>query len=229
MARIKYTALVESIRGSIQGTTFQRNAYGYTVKGKPNMVNPNTLLQVYSKQSFSFITKQWRALTETNRSQWEAYAASFPIPARLNPDSNLNGFNYFVKYHSIRNQDGVNFILSNPGNTQETIDFEGGDLILGGGAIAYEGSASNSGGTWRIYLYSTQAIPFGQEYIRNTPKFINYDAISPSFSVDMTAQFTALYGQLPAVGEWLGLKVILIRTDNAQMIEFTPFQQEIIP
>src|SRR5690606_31037464 len=114
MARIKYTALVESIRGSIQGTTFQRNAYGYTVKGKPNMVNPNTNLQSASKRNMSGIAQAWSSLSDSDRNAWDTWAATNPVPSRLNPDANLTGFAQFTRWHNIRWLYAYGDVLANP-------------------------------------------------------------------------------------------------------------------
>ena len=97
MARIIYSGLVTSIRGSIGGTTFQNNAYGFTVKNKANMVKPNTVSQNLSKLVFSLAVKAWGTLTVANRANWDSWAATYPQFAKNNPSSVLSGFAVFVK------------------------------------------------------------------------------------------------------------------------------------
>jgi hypothetical protein len=228
-ARIKYTALVESISGSIQGTTFQRNAYGYTVKAKPNMVNPNRLKQTQRKASFSNQVRLWRTLSETDRAAWQAYAENFPTPTRLNPDSNLNGFNLFVKWHSTFNQGGNFAFLEDPGTTQDTLTYSPGDLIRSGGALIFEGGVTNTATDWLIYVYATPVIPFGQEWIKVTPRFMSSGTISAnSYSVNFADAYASQFGSLPVIGEWIGVKIVFIRESNAQIAEFPAIQMEVI-
>ena len=120
MARIKFSAIVESIRGSIGGTTFQSNAYGFTVKSKPNVTQPNSLKQQQRKIAMQSVSRSWRALTSTERLSWEVYASTFVVPSKLNKDSNLNGYNYFLKYNLLLFPQGIPIILGNPGITTST-------------------------------------------------------------------------------------------------------------
>jgi len=228
MARIKFTALVQSIQGTIAGTTFQRNAYGFTVKSKPNMVRPTRIRQNLRKKVLADYSREWGSLTQTQRDEWISYAASFPIPSRLNPASDLNGYNYFCRYHNLVNQGGNSILLTNPGTTQASFSYTAGDLILDTGQLSYEGSMSVGSGTWRGFLYATTIIPPGQAFIQKTPRFITDASVSSSYFFDMTPAYESVFGYQPVVGDIIGLRVVFLRTDNAQMVEFSTVQNEVI-
>lgn len=224
MARIIYSALVESIRGSIQGTTFQRSAYGYTAKAKPKMVNPNRFKQAGRKQSFSVQARKWRALTEPNRAAWGAYAEAFPIPSRLNPDSYLNAFNLFAKYHNLFNQLNNSATLADPGTTQASVEFLDPDIFVDGDDLIFEGTLTFDEGDWQAYVYCTNPIPYGQEFIKTTPRCLGSGAANPSFSINIASRFIDQFGALPVVGDWLGVRMVYIRTDAGQFIEVPAVQ-----
>lgn len=217
MARIKFSALVESIQGSIAGTTFQRNAYGFSVKSKPNMIRPNKARQNASKNRFSSLTKQWGGMTQSQRNAWITYASSFPVPSRLNPDSNLNGFNYFVKYHNLRFTAGSSGIVTSPGATQATIDYSVGDMINTGSSLFYEGDCTVSSGSFILAVYLTPEVPAGKVFVPTTPRFIRASPISAdAYSVDLGANYEALFNALPTIGSNIGIKVVIFGSSTGQ-------------
>jgi hypothetical protein len=229
MARIIYSALVESIAGSIKGTTFQRNAYGYTVKGKPNMVNPSRLSQQLNKLHFAANARKWRTITDTNRTQWQSYADAFPIPTRLNPASNLSGFDYFLKYHNWVSLTDPSVLLANPGTTQNAFEIDQIEIILSGGSLFVEVAMIDSDSTMRMLAFLTSPIPMGREFINITPRFVgNANETSGSFTANCSTRYVEHFGTLPSVGKWLGLKLVFYRSNNAQMILVTPTQVEVI-
>lgn len=230
MARIIYSALVESIRGSIKGTTFQRNAYGFTVKGKPNMVNPTKLNQQLAKQRFLSNAKRWASISETNRAQWASYAENFPIPARLNPSSYLNAYNYFSKWHNIFNTNGANVTLADPGSTQDLFELDQIEVILSGGDLFVLVTLAATPADCYMYVYATPPIPLGREFVNVTPRFVGAITENPAdtFEINVTNRYQQVWGTLPAVGEWIGLRLVFIRENNAQISEITATQYEVI-
>lgn len=219
MARIRYTALVESINGSISGTTFQRNAYGNTIKVKPNIVTPSTLAQVERQNNFGNQARKWRTLSETDRTNWETYAAAYPRPSRLNPSSNLNGYNYFLMYHSFRSVFAPSALLANPNGLQGSLTFFANDIGIVSGQLNYGYNSNITQGPWFVMLYLTRIIPFGQEAVRETPKFIAFVNGNAGGGLDITNRYVSLFGFIPPQGQWLGIKVVYINSTNGQVIE----------
>lgn len=226
MARIKYTALVESIRGSIGGTTFQKNAYGYTVKSKPNMLNPNTSRQNASKQLFSVAAQKWRNLTDPQRAAWDAYANAFPIPSRKNPDAYLSGFAAFVRWHGISQYFG-NPTLSNPSGAQGTVTnftpFVGTD----GSILNMQPDVVYTNGPWNIFVFCTRPIQPTQTFIKSWLRFVF--ATNQAGSVDFNFQsgYLSRFGFLPAAGQIIGVQLAYVNTTNGQVYYF-PAEQVIV-
>lgn len=227
MARIKYTALVESINGSISGTTFQRNAYGNTIKVKPNIVNPSTIAQVQRQERFGNQARKWRTLTELQRTNWETYAAAYPRPSRLNPASNLNGYNYFLMYHSFRSVYDPTGLLVDPNGLQGALTFFQNDIYISAGNLFWDFASNITQGPWVVMLYLTRVIPFGQEAVRETPKFIRTAAGNANGTWDIQPIYANLFGYIPPAGQWLGIKVVYLNTTNGQVIEQPWTQVEI--
>jgi hypothetical protein len=97
MARCTYGSIVTEINGSIGGTTFQKNNYGFTVKNKPNMVRPNSSDQQLIKQRISSVTQTWNQLTSSDHTVWETYANAYPQYSRHNSNAMLGGHAVYLK------------------------------------------------------------------------------------------------------------------------------------
>ncbi len=229
MARIKYTALVESIRGSIQGTTFQRNAYGHTIKSKPNMVKPIKSKQLIRQRDTTRSAQQWAAISAANRTAWNSYAENFPIAARLNPDSNLNGYNYFVKYHNFLHLDDPLGLLADPGATSYSFNFDPGVLELGTmpNSLTFVCELSDSSFDWLGLLFCTAPLKASQEFIQLTPRYMVSDETDQGATFEFYDEFVSAFGKAPQVGDEIGLKLVVLAADLGQMNFVSTFKKVI--
>jgi len=169
MARILYADPVDEIAGSIGGTTFQANQYGFTIKRKPVPTRPNLPRQNSRKSALFIVTQNWIALSSANKTNWNTYATSFPRPTRLNPDADLNGFNFFCAYHLLRIQQQSN-VLSNPSGGQTTLSINPTVITQVGSVLTWVSDVTVSGGNWRAQLYISRplspSLPLKRKNIR---------------------------------------------------------------
>jgi hypothetical protein len=221
MARIKYSALVENITGSIQGTTFQRNAYGYTVKGKPNMVNPNTTRQNARKRTFSAATQAWRDLSDSDRSAWEAYANAFPIPSRKNPDAYLSGLAAFTRWAGVQYQLNTS-PLNNPSGPQGTATIDEVTLVLSGGSLFANILSTTTEGPWNAFLYLSRPLSASQGFIKSWQRFVRAGPEASWGDEDITAIYTSIFGFVPPLGSLIGAQAVLLNTTNGQVLFGAP-------
>jgi hypothetical protein len=210
MAIVKFTAIVDEIRGSIGGTTFQRNAYGWSIKRKPNIIRPNTLRQQISKTSFGSITRYWASLSQVNRDSWDTYASTYPIPSIKNPSVDITGFNYFVKYHLIKFTTGSRSFLDNATAVAPSFTFI--SLVL----------KSDNAGQFRVVLTYTSNFadyvslfflspPLNASRIvpRVTPLFIESSLLTSSVSTTRTVDislatlYNSEYNTIPVIGSFI--------------------------
>lgn len=217
MARIIYSGLVDSIRGSIQGTTFQRNAYGYTIKGKPNMVNPNTSRQNRRKKSFSGAAQAWRTLSDADREAWNAYANAFPIPSRKNPSAYLSGLAAFTRWHAVMWQRNST-ILNDPAGAQGTAILDQVELILSGGDLFVSAPNDITEGPWWVFIYLSRPLQPTQAFVKSWQRYVtSFDSESAS-DVLITSLYTAIFGTLPIVGDLVGVQVVFLNSTNGQVL-----------
>lgn len=217
MARIIYSALVESIQGSIKGTTFQRNAYGYTVKGKPNMVNPNTPRQNARKQTFSSASQAWRSLTSGERAEWDAYANAFPIPSKKNPSAYLSGLAAFTRWHGVDFQ-LTDTVLGSPSGAQGTAFVDQYDIIRSGANLFASIPTVTTEGPWNMFLYMTRPLSPSQSFLKSWARFI-YAEPKPTWDdPNVASRYISVFGALPAVGALVGVQMVFVNSTNGQVL-----------
>lgn len=226
MARIIYSALVESITGSIKGTTFQRNAYGFTIKGKPNMVNPNTPRQNRRKRTFSNATQAWRDLTSGNRSAWDAYANAFPIPSRKNPSAYLSGLAAFTRWHGVMFQRNST-VLANPAGAQGTAVVDQIELVISAGALRALIPTDVTNGPWQLFLYLSRPLQPTQSFVKSWQRYIIAMPSDDWSDVSIDAEYIAIFGARPPIGSLLGTQVVFLNTTNGQVLFGAPSVTEV--
>lgn len=78
MALLKFAPEILGIRGHIAGLIFSANKAGAYIKNFAVPANPNTPAQQIQRSALSIITQTWRALTPSQRTGWDAFAADPP-------------------------------------------------------------------------------------------------------------------------------------------------------
>jgi hypothetical protein len=202
MARIKYSALVTEIKGSIGGTTFQSNAYGYTIKNKPRQVKPKSQYQNRSKLYLAAAAQQWNYLGSSSRGEWDAWAAANPQYAKNNPSAVLSGFAVFVRVCQqifLRSGD-ISDVTVSPSYTIYAVDTPTFTLTRDGGVLtlAYSwvlGETHN-----RANVFMSQPYKPTVNFAGTRTRFIK-NIQTDSDSNDIASEYSSLFGSLPAVGD----------------------------
>lgn len=218
MARIVFSGLVTSIRGSVGGTTFQRNAYGYTVKNKANMVLPNSTEQNLRKLIFSRAVKAWGQLTVSNRNDWNTWAAANPQYAHNNPSSVLSGYAVFVKqYINLIIYSGLNTApVASPFLFISELDIVSIQLQNTGTQLLFNTTWFINDESWWVNVYLTRPFKASQNFVGTAPKFIT-TTISLNDSIDITTAYINVFGSIPAVGDIIQARYQLFVGNNGQV------------
>ncbi len=74
MAIIKTSGLINDIKGSINGTTFQRSAAGLTMRSKPVSVGRGSNAQLNIRNLNAQLNYYWSNLTDSQRAVWASFA-----------------------------------------------------------------------------------------------------------------------------------------------------------
>jgi hypothetical protein len=98
MGLVKFGIGVSKISGKIGGSVFASNRYGSYIRNWANPVNPSSNRQQAVRSTMAALVQDWKdTLTDSQRYQWEVYAANIVMKNRLGEDIYLSGFNHFVR------------------------------------------------------------------------------------------------------------------------------------
>jgi hypothetical protein len=91
MATIQYTGVVNQIKGSIQGTTFQKCGQSLSIRSNPYHKKTPSINATNSRNEFIQLANTWRAMSPTQQLTFKTFANSYPTvdswgnPIVLNP------------------------------------------------------------------------------------------------------------------------------------------------
>lgn len=95
MARIQYTGSVSEIKGSVAGSTFQRNASGTIVKSKNNQRFSSSVNQGLAQQRFAQLATRWNGISGAFKEEWQGNADVFSRTDFYGRVKKLNGFQWY--------------------------------------------------------------------------------------------------------------------------------------
>ena len=209
MARIVYSAIVESVNGSVAGTTFQKNSYGHTLKVKNRQRPSTSRLQVAATQRFSRAVKAWAELTEVQRRTWHYWARTFPQYAKGNKSSLLSGLDAFTKYNALRLLAASN-LLTDPSFTVP--DNDGGipTVTSLAGVLTLDLNSDTADGDWLDIIFLSRPVRATQQSVSGKTRFIFQDDNANVASNDITSYYNGVFGNIPSAGDYLAMRFVQI-------------------
>jgi len=94
--------------GKQGGMVFSHNAAGPYTRNRAIPTNPNTDLQVASRNAVNSISQAWdQVLTQVQRDAWDAYGLNIPWTNRLGQTINLSGISHYIRCNAPRVQNGI--------------------------------------------------------------------------------------------------------------------------
>jgi hypothetical protein len=205
MARIVYGAIATEIRGSIGGSTFQGNAYGFTIKNKPNMARLQSVSQNEKHRLVTLISQFWFSLTQAKRDHWTAFALAHPVASKHNPSAVLTGYTYFLKYNLIRAQGGV-VVLDEPTDGTLVLPPSAPALSLSGGDLYFNVTSDAFYPEWAYNVYLSPPVRASQSYNASKTRYMENGNFANS-NVNVSANYLSAFGSLPAVSDTIFCEV----------------------
>lgn len=206
MARIVYSALIDNIRGSIGGTTFQKNAYGYTVKKKPNQVFPASIWQQRQKIIIKQVLHFWSNMSAAYRADYVSYASTYPQYSKHNPSCALSGHAVFVKHNFYRLLgefsilDAISFGSFSIPSISISIELDGSTLNI----IV---DTDNVSTYLKCAMFITPPLPPSQTFFGTRYRyFLTFPFIDGT--VDVAQQYINIFGALPSSGQLVGISFL---------------------
>jgi len=215
MARIIYSALIESIRGSIAGTTFQSNKYGYTVKKKPRITKPNSEYQNRTKRILSIAVKAWNDLTVAQRTDWDTWASTYPQYAKHNPSAQLSGFAVFVRsacYYLLEDY----AIVTNPSYTIIADTTPTFALANAAGVLNLTISGTDDAGDWDLWIFLSRPFRASQSFVGTKTRYV-YHGDTTNGTTAITAFYQSQFGIIPSTDDLIAVDCVQANKANGQV------------
>jgi len=225
MARIVYGALVTEIKGSIGGTTFQSNRYGFTVKNKPNMVRPNKQKQTDQNLIFKAAVKRWNPMGQTGRDNWDQFAIDFPQESKHNPGVNLTGYAAFVRWHTARftAQGPTADTESIPITSLPALDIDTITLETGVGNVDMVEDWNLGTDTWLVNYFISPPLQETQLFVGSNLRFF-FSATNVDRTTNITPLLNGLFGIIPAAGMIFNLTYQLYSMNGGVVLAPVPLR-----
>ena len=222
MARIKFSAFVSEIRGTVAGTTFQKNKYGYTVKNRPNMVRPRSSRQFINQIDFTWAQRQWALLTETNRAAWNSWAEEFPQYAKNNPEAQLNGYNVFARNQYFRKLANLGLLTEPNPVPIEPPTYEDTFVIYNDTNEDIQVTTPTFSATdayWMLF-FASAPVKGSKSFLNTNTRFMFANALVSATVIPFTDQYLSAFGQLPPFGSKIHIRCIGFDQDSGNFVTF---------
>ncbi len=102
MAKVRYSAIISDISGSIGSATFQKNRYGNTLRQKPLQSKKATQARGLVAANMSTVQAAWAALSESQKKEWSNYLLFSGYAIKNTEGVALSAFNVYLKYQLLR-------------------------------------------------------------------------------------------------------------------------------
>lgn len=205
MASIKYSGVIDEIKGNINGTTFQGGKAGAVVKSKNRRSGGTKLTKadagrVYNpRKKIAEIAGRWRNLPDEQRATWNTGAVDFPAVNKFGDVYTPSGYQVFMTLNSQINFAGTAYmdvcpvpatVASLPTITPSVFGSEA--LLLTLGAAVTSGNA--------MQIWATQRMAGGKQAPQGFYKLIGYGLNADGTVLDITDNWEDVFGSFILTG-----------------------------
>lgn len=215
MARVKFSALLTSVQGTVGGSVFQKNKAGFTLKNKPVVTKTAALKQTAARNFVTVLMSIWRSYSDTERNAWQLYTNFNPTFTKNSSAVLLSGYQLFMKYNLTRMHTGLepltSILFEAPYTYSANCAFR---LTAGQLRVVVEDDFEPD--VWCMLLHLSDPKRIGYPVLSKTYKVIQL-AGAVGEEINISSLYLAQYGRLPAVGNWLAYKAVRFNTYSPAM------------
>ena len=218
MALITLSALLSDVKGKIGGGVFQNSQGGLMLRTKVSPINRRTSTQVTSRLKMFNLQNDWIRLTTAQRADWELFAQTYPRPQLKNPLCNINGHQYFLKYNDYRVRYGL-AVLNDVSWTVPSFSSVIGNLMNDGSDLFLFTSRKLDFVNEFVVLFLSWQVSKGMNNPSNRRKMIIGSTLTGNL-LTITDSYLNVFGELPAVGSEVFLKLAVFSRNTAYWTAF---------
>lgn len=213
MARIRFSGLVVDIRGSIGSTTLQKNAYGYTIKNKANVIRPNTVFQDTIKRYWLQCIQGWQSLTQPQQALWDFFVAQQKQFSRNNPSAQLSGYALFIKWNMSRLQSNAG-IEPLPGSGIIFMPLFSPIITATFDELTLDLNPNTDESDLTVNIYISSAISQSKNFVGSLPRFITHLPLEAG-PISILENYVGRLGQNLSTGSIVFLSCVVYSRSRA--------------
>jgi len=226
MARILYSGVVSELKGSVKGTTYQRNCSGSIAKGKNNARFKASDWQASEQKVFAYLSGLWNSTPFGYKDEWNSFAADYQRTDFWGNLKNITGYQWFLSINRAAYLIGAEWVDQPPDNN-DTAALPVIHLgATSSNVYAYFNSPQDLSGMMCVVMCSgprrSTANTSRQPYI-----FMDYDGDDVIETIDFTDRWEEVFGI--AWGDYYALDqagligwAYSINLDNFVSSEYSP-------
>lgn len=218
--KVNFGAVATDGRGKIKGIVYSKNKSGSYVRGKVTPANPRTVHQSLVRASFAANAQAWGGtLTQSDRDQWVAYAASYPRQDIFGNSIQLSGMNMFIALNAVLQNLALTPVATPPLNnivTPVPTNYSTLSVIAGVPNLQFDQTAAQVDGDDKYYLFAAAPLPPGRKAQKSDFRFLT--ALAPGVAAfpiitDISTVYIARFGPWQ-VGQRIAILVGTVRTGS---------------
>lgn len=201
MTKIKYSALVESMSGKLNGSVMSKNKSGHYIRTKTTPSNPQTSFQTAVRNSLASIAQAWRGLTDTQRKSWNTVVDQFQRTNIFGDSFKLSGIALYSRLN--RNLDTIGSTrIATPPSPEAVSFFTGLSAIVDNSATTMEltfAPAIPAGS--KVIVRASAPLSQGIYNANNKMRIIAVLDNTDTSPADVATEYQTKFGTFPAVGQ----------------------------
>jgi hypothetical protein len=227
MAKIKTSALVADIKGTVGGNVFAANKGGNYVRRYKKPTNANTSKQQAVRDAFGEMAGLWRELTEAQRQSWIEGAVNFPYQDSLGETRVYSGQQLFNKLNNNLVQAGQSTLNTCP-NPQSFPSIELGGFVFDVSSSQFQPGYTIGGATavpedFVLIVEGTTTLSQGISAPQKGlfKKLVVANPAASTATTPTYAEYQAVFGNI-ALGDayFMGFKLVSLVSGEASIVSF---------
>lgn len=205
--------------GSVAGVTYSRNRFGVYMRAKAVPVNPASTKQNIVRGRLGNLAQSWRALTNSQRLEWNTQAPNITLVNSLGQTYTPSGFNFYVGLNCVRVAAGL-AVATGPlaQQTQAVITAFSFTAVGATGVVTLTFAPAIAASSFYLVRATAPQSPGTVYFARGKFKDLGFMATADVSPFALTALYAAAFGSLVAgdVGKRIAIRLIPISSNGFQ-------------
>lgn len=216
MAKVKFTAVVDAVRGKLNGTVFSKNRYGAIMRSKGTVNNPQTSFQQAVRATFGALSQAFRSLSAEAVQAWNDAAQNFPRTDVFGDQYYQSGNALFLGLNKVLNILGIDPLSLPPvpaSITEAVLESVSWDIVENEYVLAI---STDLTGDERLIIEATPTHTPSQRFQKNRFRFLTLGPLGSGVEIRIPyAVYSGRFGA-PSLGALISFRVRVANQGTGQ-------------